>query len=320
MTKPVKVQTASRLHFGLTSLGGSAELRHFGGIGAMVGAWGVHLQITPAEQFEVVGAYQERVEQVARRFTDYWQLPHLPRTRLEVYEAPAHHVGLGSGSQLGLAVVAGLAEATEFPWSDPHLLSRISGRGRRSAVGTYGFLEGGLIVDGGRLEDELLGRLIDRLPIPAEWRFVLIRQPTVTGRAGEQEETAIASLPPVREEITHELERLIHHEIVPATKSNDCTRFGEAVFAYGKLAGECFTPVQGGPFANRDISELVKWLRDQGVRGVGQSSWGPLVFAVVPDPQTAQDVLGMLQAHEKYQKYQKIMSAPANQGATVQRQ
>ena len=40
-----------------------------------------------------------------------------------------------------------------------------------------------------------------------------------------------------------------------------------------------FRLAQAGPFAHARIEQIVKTIREFGVKGVGQSSWGPTVFA-----------------------------------------
>ena len=50
--------------------------------------------------------------------------------------------------------------------------------------------------------------------------------------------------------------------MLPALDRADCAAFGEAVYRFGRLAGECFAAVQGGPFANREIGRLIDAIRD----------------------------------------------------------
>ena len=69
--------------------------------------------------------------------------------------------------------------------------------------------------------------------------------------------------------------------MLPAIERADCSAFGDALYEFGRLAGECFAAAQGGPFANAFNERLVEAIRGYGVAGVGQSSWGPTVFAVV---------------------------------------
>jgi len=65
-------------------------------------------------------------------------------------------------------------------------------------------------------------------------------------------------------------------------------RFGDSVYRYGHQAGMCFAARQGGPFASPRIGALVSTIRGLGVRGVGQSSWGPTVFALLPNEAEAE--------------------------------
>jgi beta-RFAP synthase len=136
-----------------------------------------------------------------------------------------------------------------------------------------------LIVDAGKKSGQRLGALAHRAALPAEWRVVLVRPGGGQGLAGDYEADAFGRLPPVADEVTRELWRITEQEMLPSIERADCGTFGEAVYRFGRLAGECFAAVQGGPFASVEIARLVDAIRDYGVPGVGQSSWGPTVFA-----------------------------------------
>ena len=47
-----------------------------------------------------------------------------------------------------------------------------------------------------------------------------------------------------------------------------------------RKAGEWFEAWQGAIYSHARVAELIAALRREGLRGVGQSSWGPAVFAV----------------------------------------
>ncbi len=63
--------------------------------------------------------------------------------------------------------------------------------------------------------------------------------------------------------------------------AGDLDGFGEAVFEFNRRAGEPFAAAQGGAYAGPEVEAVVATIRGQGVKGVGQSSWGPSVFSVV---------------------------------------
>src|SRR6185437_1004041 len=71
--------------------------------------------------------------------------------------------------------------------------------------------------------------------------------------------------------------RLVLLGLLPALVERDADAFGEAVYEFNARVGEAFAPVQGGVYASARIAELVAFVRGQGVRGVGQSSWGPKI-------------------------------------------
>jgi predicted sugar kinase len=104
--------------------------------------------------------------------------------------------------------------------------------------------------------------------------------------------------------------------MLPAVRSGDCSRSGEAIYQFGRLAGQCFSAAQGGPFASRAIADLVAKIRDFGVAGVGQSSWGPTVFAVTKNDAEASQLKRNLD--ESMREYEVIVSAPSNTGAIVE--
>ena len=47
--------------------------------------------------------------------------------------------------------------------------------------------------------------------------------------------------------------------------------------------GRCFKKEQGGVYADPLLERIAEFVRGQGVRGVGQSSWGPTLYAVTPN-------------------------------------
>ncbi len=314
----IRVRTPCRLHFGLTSLGHDSDRPQFGGVGVMVASPCVELAISSANKFGACGPLSERVAQFSTLVAEQLRLPALPDVNIEVISAPRAHTGFGVGTQLGLAIAAGLAEVLGFPWRDPLRLAQLARRGRRSAVGTYGFLLGGFLVDGGHRAGEPLGQLSFRCDIPEEWRFVLLTPHAVSGRAGLDEEQAMATLPAVPRTVTEELEQLTHAELIPAVKTGNFSTFSEAVYRYGCLAGKCFAPVQGGTFATPETAELIAWLRSQGIAGVGQSSWGPTVFALLPNEEESEKLCQTFSKSPAACDYDVVSAAPANTGAVVE--
>jgi beta-ribofuranosylaminobenzene 5'-phosphate synthase len=94
--------------------------------------------------------------------------------------------------------------------------------------------------------------------------------------------------------------------------------FSESLYRYGYQAGMLFSKRQGGAYAGPRASEMVEWLRGQGVRGVGQSSWGPALFALVPDLSAAEGLVGKVRSKFTNDTLQLVIAGTANSGARVE--
>jgi predicted sugar kinase len=105
--------------------------------------------------------------------------------------------------------------------------------------------------------------------------------------------------------------------LLPALIERDAQTFGEAVFDFNARVGELFAPVQGGTYASKSATGLIDYLRREGVPGVGQSSWGPTVFAFVRDADHAaylsERVRALLPEAETW------IAAGVNRGYTMER-
>jgi len=311
MPRRVTVSAPSRLHFGLYGFGPSLQ-RQFGGIGAMIESPGVQLEATtvvaglPTEpqrhgqetgrnsSILATGPLADRVRKFAQVWADFHRLDAPPACHIIIDDAPQEHSGLGVGTQLGLSVAAALNALFEIGPCTPAELAHSVGRGVRSAVGTYGFVQGGLIAERGKLPDETISPLDVRVEIPPAWRFVLVTPRVPTGLAGDAEAQAFDQLPPVPAATTQELIRLVREELIPSAVQANFPRFSAALYRYCHDAGLYFAAVQGGAYNGPLLTRLIETMRTGGVEGVGQSSWGPTLFALLPDETSAVDYVTRL--------------------------
>jgi beta-RFAP synthase len=300
----------------------------FGGVGAMVESPGLRLTLRRSQQFTVEGVHAER----ARRFAELAitnlckqrgceeKLSHLrSQIHIEVERAPREHIGLGVGTQLALSVAAAICQAFELRRSDAVYLAALVGRRARSAIGTHGFDAGGLLIDPGRTEKNStpVGAFV-RVDIPSAWRFVLFCPTTEIGLAGDAEQAAFDSLPAVPLEITNRLRLEATKGLRPAAITGDFPEFSRSLYRFNHTAGTCFAGVQGGAYANERTRQLVERLRAIGVEGVGQSSWGPTVFAACESEAAGKKLLHDLRQIVNLNEYECLISPPANHGATVE--
>lgn len=316
----IQVIAPARLHFGMLAFE-NGRLRRFGGLGLMVQQPAVQLWCASAPEFQVAGPLADRVRRVACEWSRSQSRDELPPCRVEVHNAPQHHTGLGTGTQLGLAVAAGL-NALLMPDSrsvSPAELATLTRRGHRSAVGTYGFHFGGLILESGKMPGDVIGLLENRVAVPSQWRFVLLRPRNHEGLSGDMEEDAFSLLKSAPAAKTQRLGHLARNVIVPAAEANRFDEFADGVYDYGYLAGTCYTTIQGGAFAGPQLTELIGTIRTMGVRGVGQSSWGPTVFAILPDESGARWFTDQIRRRFSQQELSVVVTHANNSGADIRR-
>ena len=319
MSRAITVTTGARLHFGLLSHR-PARGRCFGGVGLMIDRPGFRLTASPAETDSVTGPNEYAAR--AARFLETYRSrcpanAQPPACRLSINEAIPAHAGLGSGTQLGLAVAQSLALlAGEGQVSPVELAGRV-GRGLRSALGLHGFARGGFLVDGGKRSDEIPAPLVARADFPADWRMILVT-PRACGLAGAEERHAFAALPPMTQALTGELCRLALLELVPAVLEADFDACGEALYDFGRQVGEYFAPVQGGVYADPAMRGLATHLRRSGIRGVGQSSWGPTMFILCRNESKADELSRDVSRDARWSACAFRIAAPMNTGAVLE--
>jgi beta-RFAP synthase len=284
VSSTIHIEAHARLHFGMLDLGGSLG-RRFGGIGAAVLSPSLHLAATRAEGFSAEGppSAVERALIFARRYADRHGAVTGAHFRID-RAIPPHH-GLGSGTQLALSVARALAELYDQD-TDVRVLAAAVGRARRSAIGTWTFAQGGLVLEGGRRSGagdapERPAPLLARIAIPANWRCVVAVPRSDPGISGDAEVAAFAQLPapPIGE--TEHVSHVVLMALLPALVEGDLDAFGAALTEVQHITGGWFAPAQGGAFApgagERLIADMLHW----GAAGVGQSSWGPAVYGIV---------------------------------------
>jgi beta-ribofuranosylaminobenzene 5'-phosphate synthase len=284
----VRVEAPARLHLGMLDVVG-AGARRFGGLGVAVSRPATVVEASTSDELTAEGPDAARALAAARRCREALRLENgPPAAHIRVIEAIPAHVGLGSGTKLALAVTVAVARlAGQTP--EPLAIARAAGRGARSAVGLWTFLDGGLVVEGGvRRGVERAAPLLARHPMPDDWRCVLAIPDAEPGLSGQAEEHAFARLRPDAARAAL-VAQLVLTSLLPGLAEGDLAEFGAALTEVQRLVGESFAPVQGGIFHPR-ADALVAALLSFGAAGAGQSSWGPAVYGIVGGEEAGRDL------------------------------
>jgi beta-ribofuranosylaminobenzene 5'-phosphate synthase len=315
----LRVRAPSRLHFGLLGWGPHSP-RQFGGLGLMIQSPGIALSAERAGSWGAAGPLAARVERLLQSLR-----PRLAEAGIRVQpvhiairSAPGEHIGLGVGTQLSLAVAGALlrlAGADDWTIDD---LGRLAGRGARSGIGIHGFRHGGLIVDGGRRGGTGIPPMVARLAFPEDWSILIIQPDDRRGLHGADESRAFAELPPIAEHVTERLSRLVLLELLPAVAERDLPAFGAALGELQAHVGAIFAAAQGGPQTSPRAATIIDELSRSGFTGIGQSSWGPTLYAF--SDRRSDEVLA--HAHRLRQRFgleedAALVTRADNQGASL---
>ncbi len=183
---PVFVSAPSRLHFGLLRFEQPTG-PSFGGLGMMIDRPRLEVAVSAADQWSVDGFAAARAREAAERALASTPAAHKPSAlALRVTADASLHHGLGGGTQLALAIAAGVRALVGLPPGDAATLAAAVGRGQRSAVGSYGFVHGGLIWELGRQPNEPLSALGARIDDAAR---LAVRTGGLAGRLRSERST-----------------------------------------------------------------------------------------------------------------------------------
>jgi len=268
------VATTARLHFGFFDPSGRTS-RPFGSFGLSLDCPWTRLSLRHASEDLVTGPEAERAVRYLRAMTRAYRLD---RTfHLHISEAIPSHAGLGSGTQLALAVGAAFGTLEGLDLS-PASIAATLGRGARSGIGIATFEAGGAVLDSGP-RDGALPQLVARVAFPESWRALLIFDPHAKGLDGADEIAAFDSSPTYAEAARAALEARVLERALPALETQNFNAFCDEVGYLQARMGEFFAPSQGGVFTSPRVGAVLEALRAEGVAGLGQSSWGPTGFA-----------------------------------------
>lgn len=305
-TASVRLHAPGRLHLGFLDPAGSLG-RPFGSLGLVIEGFETVVELgaatvdgasadTPAARADLERAVAHLHEMRRRTGRD-------APLHLRLRRALPAHAGFGSGTQLALAVGRAFA-AWHGLELDSATLAGWLHRGARSGIGIAGFDQGGLLVDGGPGADGAPAPLLSRIALPEAWRIVAVQDQSQAGLFGPQEKQAIAGLAPLPQSVAADICHQVMMRVLPGASCNDFEAFAAGVTHIQQLLGDHFAPAQGGSgYTSAAVGQLVQWIGEASRSwgdaqvparhgaAIGQSSWGPTGFAILPSQAKAESLL-----------------------------
>lgn len=311
----LRIRAPARLHLGFLDPDGCLG-RRFASVGFAISEPETVLTISRAKSNTATGAERDRAEALLTRLSSELSLKH--RYAVDVSSAIPAHAGLGSGTQLALALGTGLLRLEGAP-IDTRTLGEMIDRGARSAIGMTAFDQGGFIIDGGKTESPAPPPVLIRCDMPETWRILLALDTCETGVHGKEEREAFSKLAPLAKEKAAHLCHLTLMQMLPALKAKDLAAFGAAVEEMQKIIGAYFAPVQGGSaWSSTNVERVVRKLGSAGAAGLGQSSWGPSGYAFVASQDAAERLYDTFVEDAKAGGVDLQIVAPRNSGAMIE--
>ena len=313
MAKPtiVRVETGARIHLGFYGLCSEDE-RILGGLGLTVDGIGYIVEAEIASNDEIEGCDSDRAYKALTEAKNRLGLKHPVKIRIE--KCIPSHVGLGSTTQLTLALYTAIAILNGKSVDEAVKAAK---RGPYSGVGVGAFLYGGFIVDAGvsvNAEAKIAQPAL-RTKFPEDWRVVVI-VPETNWRISEgQQEDILMRIPQGGMELCCRAMYALLRMVVPGIVEHDFLLFAKGIEEIQRLTGIYFSAAQGGLFCCPESEKAAESLQELGARGVGQSSWGPLVYGFFSDEASAMAALRVLRDKHDYDNV--MVLKPRNKGADI---
>lgn len=296
MNRSVQVSAPARLHMGFLDLSGSLG-RQYGSVGVALKEIQTCLTLQASDRSSANGPCAERALACAHKLATRLQVP--DRFHIEIESAIPEHVGLGSGTQLSLAIGLAISKLYDLGLSVREV-AQLTRRGVRSGIGIAAFEQGGFILDGGCGDETLPAPVISRMTIPDHWRFLLVFDQREQGFHDQQELSAFSSLPPFPQHQAAHLCHLVLMQAMPSLAEQNITAFGDIITQLQQAIGDYFAPAQGGRFTSTDVAEAIHWLGQHDAVALGQSSWGPTGFCLIEGIQQSETILQASIDHFKH--------------------
>ncbi len=285
--RSVIVRAGMRLHLGFYRF--SDPPFEYGGLGLAIEEPSLSVTLTDEGKAALPGW----VADIALRVLGEIGVP--SNVGVEVEGFLDRHVGLGTTTRLMLSLLKAAylmrGEAVDLP-----AMAWRFGRGRVSGVGVWTFIYGGIVVDSGRVPD--MGRVpppVSHAYFPPRWRAV-IALPTVNGYSMSE----VSEEPIMKKPLKHPKQDILYSAVARLLSATHLGLFDEFVTSIEKiqeLTGEYFSRWQGGIYCCEQSRALAERMKSLGLRGVGQSSWGPTVYGFTPTNEGAGEAATELTAY-----------------------
>jgi beta-ribofuranosylaminobenzene 5'-phosphate synthase len=330
----IRITTPCRIHLSLIDENGYTG-RVDGGIGLMLDRPNVVFEASNhAEEFKIKAHkyYRESIEVINEQASKIFKAFNISNKNFHFYLRRYYpsHVGLGSKTQLSLAIAKSIIKLKNIKDISLIELTKLVERGGTSGIGWRGFEYGGFILDGGHdfgkgKEKETFlpssasksadpALTILRYPIPENWRFILIIPNVKKGAYGDEEISVFQTHAPIPKEEVNEVSHQILMKIIPGLLKNDLDCFGQGLKRIQSIG---FKKIEID-LQHDIVKNMLRFLEENGLKAYGMSSFGPSVIGITENDEHANHLLKLAQMRLKGTGGHIYICKPNNCGAKIE--
>ncbi|MFX1393061.1 MAG: beta-ribofuranosylaminobenzene 5'-phosphate synthase [Promethearchaeota archaeon] len=329
----VRITTPCRIHLSLIDENGYTG-RVDGGIGLMLDRPNVVFEATNSAddfQIECNKYYRESIEVINEKASKIFKTFNISNKNFHFYLKRYYpsHVGLGSKTQLSLAIATAISKLKEIKVSTKDL-TKIVQRGGTSGIGWRGFETGGFILDGGhdfgkgKEKESFLPSsastsadpaiTILRYLIPENWRFVLAIPNVKKGAYGDEERSIFQKHAPIPRDEVNEVSHQILMKILPGIMKDDLECFGQGLKRIQNIG---FKHIEIN-LQQKIVRNLLGFFDEYGIKAYGMSSFGPSVVGITESDSEAADLFEAVHKFLKKIGGHIYICKPNNTGAIIE--
>jgi beta-ribofuranosylaminobenzene 5'-phosphate synthase len=330
----LRITTPCRIHLSLIDENGYTG-RVDGGIGLMLDRPNVVFEASnSAKAFKIKAHkyYRESIEvinEIASKVFKRYNISN-KNFHFNLKRYFPSHVGLGSKTQLSLAIATAITKLKNFNHLTHKDLTKLVERGGTSGIGWRGFETGGFILDGGhdfgkgREKETFLpssastsanpALTIFRYNIPKNWRFVLVIPNVKKGAYGDEEISVFQNYAPVPRNEVNEVSHQIIMKIIPGLIKNELKCFGEGLERIQNIG---FKKIEI-ELQHKIVRDLLRFFKEYGLKAYAMSSFGPSVVGIVESDSEAELLLKEVQKSQKNGGGHIYICKPNNTGAKIE--
>ena len=330
----VRITTPCRIHLSLIDENGYTG-RVDGGIGLMLDRPNVVFEASNhAEEFKIEAHkyYRESIEVINEIASMVFKKYNISNKNFHfnLKRYFPSHVGLGSKTQLSLAIATAIMKLKNLNHLTTRDLTKLVQRGGTSGIGWKGFESGGFILDGGHdfgkgKEKETFlpssasnmanpALTLSQVDIPSNWRFVLIIPNVKKGVYGDEEVRVFQTHAPIPRDEVNEVSHQILMKVIPGVIKNDLKCFGEGLKRIQSIG---FKKVELN-LQDIVVKNFLTFFEEYGLKAYGMSSFGPSVIGIVESDSEAEELLKKIQKTKRNGAGHIYICKPNNNGAKIE--